>query len=308
LTVSSGSALPNQRPAEEAGCGDVGARGRTALDTEALTWRVLVDPPSSGPENMAVDHALAALVRPGEAVLRIYRWSRPTVSFGRNEPARDRYDPAAGHSAGIEFVRRPTGGRAVLHDRELTYAAVLPRPIRPGLRATYGLINRGLVEAMCSLGVPAAMAEGRNVPLPPDSGPCFDEPAPGEVTVAGRKLVGSAQARLEGALLQHGSLLLGPGQERILALGSALGSTSVGSRRKGPSGVSENHGCVQAPISLEEVLGQAPPWYDVVEAVISGLTSVMGGEWHRGELTEPERVKSSALEERYSSAEWTWRR
>ncbi len=293
MTAASGFALRDSMRRDQ----DRRAPGRSRLDTEALaetlTWRVLVDPPSSGPVNMAVDHALAACSNPGEAVLRIYRWSCPTVSFGRNEPARDRYDPAAGHSAGMEFVRRPTGGRAVLHDRELTYAAVLPCPTRLGLRVTYGMINRGLVEALCSLGVPATMAEGSGAHLPPDSGPCFDEPAAGEVTVAGRKLVGSAQARLEGALLQHGSLLLGPGQERILALGSTLGSTPADSR---------------APTSLEEVLGQAPPWYDVVQAVISGLTSVMGGDWHRGELTWSERVKSMELAERYASGEWTWRR
>ena len=285
-----------------------GGPGRSALDSEALRWRILVDPPSSGPHNMAVDHALAACSSPGEAVLRVYRWSCPTVSFGRNEPARDRYDQAAGHSAGIEFVRRPTGGRAVLHDQELTYAAVLPCPTTGGLRATYRLIHRGLVEALCSLGVPAAMAAGRGLPVGPDSGPCFDEPAPGEVTVAGRKLVGSAQARLEGALLQHGSLLIGPGQERLLALSSASGSTSAGSRMGGHGGVLEKDGRVQAPISLEEVLGQAPPWSDLVQAVISGLRGVTGGDWHRGELTEPERVKSIALTERYASREWTWRR
>ena len=285
-----------------------GGPGRSALDSEALRWRILVDPPSSGPHNMAVDHALAACSSPGKAVVRIYRWSCPTVSFGRNEPARDRYDRAAGHSAAIEFVRRPTGGRAVLHDRELTYAVVLPCPTTGGLRETYGLIHRGLVEALCSLGVPAAMAAGRGLPVGPDSGPCFDEPAPGEVTVAGRKLVGSAQARLEGALLQHGSLLIGPGQERLLALSSALGSTSAGPRMGGHGGVLEKDRRVQAPISLEEVLGQAPPWSDLVQAVISGLRGVTGGDWHRGELTEPERVKSIALTERYASREWTWRR
>ena len=241
---------------------------------------------------MAVDHALAACLNPGEAVFRIYRWSCATVSFGRNEPARDHYDPSAGRRAGIDFVRRPTGGRAVLHDRELTYAAVLPLTTRRGPRATYGLINRGLVEALRSLGVSAVMAEGRGRPVDLDSGPCFDRPAPGEVTVAGRKLVGSAQARLEGAILQHGSLLMGPGQERLLALGSALGS----------------NGRSKAPISLEEILGQAPRWYDLVEAVISGLSGVAGGDWHRGELTEAERVKCMALTERYASAEWTWRR
>jgi hypothetical protein len=67
-------------------------------------------------------------------------------------------------------------------------------------------------------------------------------------------------------------------------------------------------GRIQAPVSLEEVLGQAPPWYDLVQAVISGLSGVTGGDWHRGELTEPERVKSMEFTERYASAEWTWRR
>ncbi len=259
---------------------------------------------------MAVDHALAACSSPGEAVFRIYRWSCPTVSFGRNERARARFDPAAGHSAGIQFVRRPTGGRAVLHDRELTYAAVLPRPKAGDLRTTYRLINRGLVEALCSLGVPAAMAvdhglhANRGFAPGPDSGPCFEEAAPGEVTVAGRKLVGSAQARLEGALLQHGSLLIGPGQERMTALRSTSAGVQTGERGDEPG----KDGGVWAPVSLEEVLGHAPPWSDLVQAVITGLSGVAGGEWYRGELTEPERVKSDTLIERYGSAEWTWRR
>ena len=277
---------------------------RTALDPGTLKWRALVDPPAAGPRNMAVDHALAACLNPGEAVLRVYRWSGPTVSFGRNEPARDHYDPAAGRDAGIEFVRRPTGGRAVLHDRELTYAVVLPLITEVGLRGTYRLINRGLVEALRSLGVPAVMAEGRGLPASLDSEPCFDEPAPGEVTVEGRKLVGSAQARLDGAILQHGSLLIGPGQERL----SALGSRSTDFRALGHRRQPERGGPLKPPVCLEEVLGQAPPWYDLVDAVIWGFSGVAGGDWHRGELTAAERVRSMELVERYSSKEWTWRR
>ena len=274
------------------------------LDPGALEWRVLVDPPADGPRNMAVDHALAACLNPGEAVLRIYRWSCPTVSFGRNEPARDRYDPTLGRDANVEFVRRPTGGRAVLHDRELTYAAVLPLMIRGGLRATYRLINRGLVEALCSLGVPAVTAVGRGSPAGLDSGPCFDEPAPDEVTVAGRKLVGSAQARLEGALLQHGSLLIGAGQERL----ETLRGTSAGFRTGADAAETDESARVQAPTSLEEVLGQAPDWHHLVRSVISGLSDVAGGNWYRGELTERERDRSMEFAERYASAEWTWRR
>lgn len=253
---------------------------------------------------MAVDHALTACLRPGEAVLRIYRWTGPTVSFGRNEPARGHYDAAAGRDAGIEFVRRPTGGRAVLHHRELTYSVVLPLKIGARLRATYRLINRGLVKALCSLGVPAVMAEGRGAPAHLGSGPCFDEPVPGEITVAGRKLVGSAQARLEGAILQHGSLLIGAGQERLLGLvsTSAVSGTGGGPMEPGECGR------VQAPISLEEVLGREPSWSHLVGAVTAGLCGVTGGDWRPGELSGAERVKSMELTERYASAEWTWRR
>jgi hypothetical protein len=84
------------------------------------------------------------------------------------------------------------------------------------------------------------------------------------------------------------------------------GSAEVRTGRFG--GEPEKYWSVQAPVSLQEVLGQAPPWSDLVQAVISGLSSVVGGEWYRGELREPERVKSDTLVERYGSAEWTWRR
>jgi len=180
-----------------------------------------------------------------------------------------------------------------------------------GLKATYRLINQGFVEALRSLGVPAVLAEPRGRPAGLESGPCFDEPATGEVTANGRKLVGSAQARLDGAILQHGSLLIGPGQERL----REIESTSAGLQEGGSGQRPEKDGRFLtlvspqiAPISLEEVLGGAPRWSHLVEAVISGLKHVAGGDWQRGELTEPERVKSAELEERYASAEWTWRR
>jgi lipoate-protein ligase A len=300
LTIALGLAPPGSLRPEL----DRAVSGRGVLDPGALQWRVLVDPPAAGPHNMAVDHALAACLDPGEAVLRIYRWSRPTVSFGRNEPARGRYDPVAGREAGIEFVRRPTGGRAVLHDRELTYAVLLPRPPRGGLRATYRMINSGLVEALRFLGIPATMAEGPRSTRGLDAGPCFNAPARGEITVAGRKLVGSAQARLQGAILQHGSLLMGPGQDRLLDLISkpAVCRTGVNPREI------ERRVGAKGPISIEEVLCPAPPWSHLVDAVISGLRGVAGGDWHRGELAEAERDGSIELAGRYASAEWTWRR
>ena len=241
-----------------------------------------------GARNMAVDHALARCLSRGEGVLRLYQWARPTVSFGRNEPTRLRYDIERARRMDIEFVRRPTGGRAVLHDRELTYALVvaLQRGVR--LRTVYRMANSGLVLGLGSLGVTASLARADGPPPSPAAGPCFEWPAEGEVTVRGRKLIGSAQARIGGAILQHGSLLVGPGQELLQGLSNEVHSGSK-------------------PICLEEVLDEPPPWDVLGEAVVEGLSEVLGGEWHRTGLTDRERAEADALETHYSSEGWTWR-
>src|SRR5215213_2662474 len=104
-------------------------------------WRLLDTPPAPGAWNMAVDEALAESVRRGGApVLRVYRWSPPCLSLGRNQPARGRYRLDALAARGIDVVRRPTGGRAVLHDRELTYAAALPEALFGGPRPAYAAV------------------------------------------------------------------------------------------------------------------------------------------------------------------------
>ncbi len=237
---------------------------------------------------MAVDHALAACLGPGEGVLRLYRWASPTASFGRNEPARGRYDLEAAQRARIEFVRRPTGGRAVLHDRELTYAVALPVTSGMSLRAVYQMVNEGLVKALGALGVPAAMASAEGRALSPAAGPCFRRPSEGEVTVEGRKLVGSAQARIGSAILQHGSLLLGPGQERLADLRGEVEEASD-------------------PTCLEEILDGVPSWDVLVGTVRAGLSEVLSGTWHGAALTDAERAEARALETHYASSEWTWR-
>ncbi len=237
---------------------------------------------------MAVDHALATCLGSGEGVLRLYRWTSPTASFGRNEPSKDRYDLQAAKNAGIEFVRRPTGGRAVLHDRELTYAVVMPITTGMSLRGAYRLVNEGLVRALCSLGVPASMAAAGERALSPAAGPCFRRPTEGEVIVNGRKLVGSAQARLAGAMLQHGSLLVGSGQERLAALRGEIEEASQ-------------------PTCLDEILDVVPSWDVLVGTVVAGLSDVLSGEWHHEGLRDAERAEARLLETHYASAGWTWR-
>jgi len=170
---------------------------------------------------MAVDHALAVTRPAGTAVLRFYEWATPTVSFGRNEPSRDRWRCDQATSLGLAFVRRPTGGRCVLHDRELTYSVAVARG--QGLRARdlYRWVQERLVDGLRRVGVlGASQASAHASELSPDTArPCFDGPAAGEIVLQGRKIVGSAQARLGPALLQHGAILRTNDQKELDALG-----------------------------------------------------------------------------------------
>lgn len=179
-------------------------------------WRLVVDPAGDGATNMAIDHALLdRATRSGEAVFRIYGWARPTLSLGLHEKAR--LDPAAAAARGIDVVRRPTGGRALLHHREVTYSVTAPAH-EASLRASYAAINAILLDALHRLGVPASEAERRGRPLAPDGAACFAEPNVGELVVDDRKLVGSAQRRDEHAFLQHGSILLADDQPLVAEL------------------------------------------------------------------------------------------
>ena len=160
------------------------------------------------------------------------------------------------------------------------------------------------------------MATGRA--LPPDAGPCFREPAAGEVVVGGRKIVGSAQVRIGDALLQHGSLLLVADQEPLLSRVAAGVGRSAGWRaRSGGSGAEEGwRGGVHAaaatenfgPVTLAEVLPEVPAWDRLVDAFAGALAATLGGRWGRGEMTAAETRLAAGLEGRYDSREWTWRR
>jgi lipoate-protein ligase A len=274
---------------------------RPRVQPAELDWTVLLDPPMDGASNMARDHALALTLPPGTAVLRLYRWSRPTLSFGRNEPAGPFREAGARSLADVDFVRRPTGGRAVLHDRELTYAVVVPLRALGGVRAAYRAVNRGLMNALRALGAPAELAAGTGEAAHPDAGPCFQRAAPGEITVAGRKLVGSAQARIEGALLQHGSLLMEGDQSRLDQL-AGWPEEAARLSRDGPSA---------PPTSLAEILGSVPRWEDLAELVVHGMAEALGGRWgtplwHGRGTTDPGTEQE--LVARYRSASWTWRR
>jgi len=167
---------------------------------------------------MAVDEALLdRVLRSGGAFLRLYRWNPPTLSVGRNQPW-TRTD--------VPVVRRPTGGRAVWHEHEVTYAVAAPIDRFGSLRTAYCEIHTRLSAALRLLGAEVTLAPYRPTVRPSD-GPtsCFANPVGGEILLNGRKLVGSAQVRRGNAFLQHGSILLDgnqPGGARETTLTAAL--------------------------------------------------------------------------------------
>jgi lipoate-protein ligase A len=266
------------------------------------TWRHIRDGARPGALNMALDEAMARSVEGGRAVLRTYAWTRPTASFGRNEPARGLWSEPVAAGMGLEFVRRPTGGRVVLHDSEVTYTVLVPARDMGGPREAYRRINAALAEAMRGLGAdvdavgsvarpgppaPRPDAEPRTLPL--DAGPCFQSPAEGEVVAGGRKLIGSAQARVGGALLQHGSIILSGDQSRL----AALNPEAAGFER---------------PATLEELIG--PVDFDTVaRAVAAAMAAEFGGAWTESEVHPDELAAAVRLvDTRYGRPEWTWRR
>lgn len=183
-----------------------------------MRWRWLASADAPGAEQMAVDAGLLdRAAQTGEGVVRVFGWDQPTLSFGRHERARGRFDPDTLERAGVGVVRRPTGGRVLLHDGEVTYSVTMPADERRGLRDVFADVNALLAAALGVLGVRTTMAApGRE--RRPGTDACFAAPSAGELVVDGRKIVASAQVRERGAILQHGSILLSDLQARIPTL------------------------------------------------------------------------------------------
>lgn len=271
----------------------LGAESRpeaSAAGVAPLEWQLWVDSEARpGWANMAYDAALLDQAAEGSACLRLYQWQPWCLSFGRHEPALRRYDRDAIHARGLDTVRRPTGGRAVWHAHELTYAVAAPTSAFGDLARAYRLIHAMLQRAVRSLGVGAVLAPAAAASRPLDSGACFANPVGGEVMTPAGKLVGSAQLRQHGALLQHGSLLLSGTQDVVTAV--ARGSAPEAR-------------CT----TLATEMGR-PVAFDEVVPAVTTTAAQWPGTWH--ELRGPSGAVRALAEqhaEQFRSPEWTWRR
>ncbi len=258
-------------------------------------WRLLDTGARDGAWNMACDVALMARARrTGESVFRTYAWHRPTLSFGRHEAARAHYDASAIAAAGVDLVRRPTGGRALLHHHEVTYS--ITAPVEDGVPLTESVrrFNRLLLRALQRLGVPAVEAAAPRA-LRPEGAACFAVPSAGELSLNGRKLVGSAQVRQDGVLLQHGSILLDDDQGRIA--GFAVGPYVPA-----------------APAAaLREVLGEGAAYAAVRDALQQAVADAAGGASMGTLVLSPDASLSTAdafddALVQFRDPQWTWRR
>ena len=251
-----------------------------------MLWTLIVEPSGrSGSENMSIDHSLLCRAQEGVGFLRLYRWSPPCLSFGRNEPAKYRYDLTEIERLGLDTVRRPTGGRAVWHDAEVTYAVAAPTATFGALRETYNIIHATIAVALRGLGVPAEQA-GRPDTHGPGlaGGACFASPAGGEVIAGGRKLVGSAQVREGTAFLQHGSVLLEDGQDVVAQV---------------------TRGATIQPVatSISALLRRLVAFDEVAATIRLEAQRAWPGEW-----IENEQLLADTSAARFADSEWTWRR
>jgi lipoate-protein ligase A len=267
------------------------------VTTDRQAFRLLLDGAASGAWNMAVDEAL---MRAGDAgfghpTIRFYTWQPATVSIGAAQPLAG-VDRAGITVRGWGLVRRMTGGRGIVHADELTYSVTAPIDIQPlagGIMPSYRTLSRGLVRGLESLGVTVEVERRSGRDTASGSANCFVSTSTYEVTVAGRKLLGSAQTRAGGWLLQHGSLLRSFTEADWTAAFPDSGGTRL----------------TELVASLDQVLPLVPSNDTIARALADGLAAELGVALQPGTLSDEERgLAEHLMTDRYLAEEWTTRR
>lgn len=262
-------------------------------------WRILPFQKLTAFENMAVDEAVLLNADSGNAppTLRLYGWKPPAVSLGYFQDYYQDINTANCRALGLDIVRRPTGGKAVLHEHEVTYSVIAPRtdPLFPdSIIGTYKVISSCLAHALKSLGIHAISAEpGLERKSRGLDSFCFSEPSRHELLVAGRKICGSAQLRTKNAFLQHGSLLLDfdPGKASAILFPNP--------------GQEELHDLARSVTSVKENSAAFASEEQVKEALVRSFRNVLGIELFETALSpEEEREKFRLVQEKYGTDKW----
>lgn len=256
-------------------------------------WRFLDTGFQNGAENMAIDEALlrGVVEETTPPTVRVFGWAPPTVSTGHSQDVSRELDLEACGRAGFGVVRRPTGGRAVLHAGELTYSVVGrsgEEPLGGAIMETYLAISSALVEGLSLLGIDADLEQTSTPGRPRGeqaTPPCFASAGRFEVVVGGRKLIGSAQRRMSGAVLQHGSLLIDASHTGIADVMRIETARRNGVRRL----------LAERTTDLESLTGRAIRFQEVARAVKLGFERAWGIELESGSLSKVEEERASSL-------------
>jgi lipoate-protein ligase A len=246
---------------------------------------------------MAEDEAILRAVTAGQVLptLRFYAWEPACLSLGRTQKVAD-VDLDAVRAAGFGLVRRPTGGKAILHADELTYSVTAPEAeprVAGSIVGSYRHLSAGLVRGLELLGVRTLVVDRRVENCRPGGPVCFEVPSDYEITVGGRKLVGSAQMRARSAVLQHGTLPLYGDISRICPLLVAHPDAARVRARA---------------TTIREALGRPVTWGEVADALAEGFAEALNLCLEPGTLTDEERAWVKELRaKKYATDEWTYR-
>jgi lipoate-protein ligase A len=267
------------------------------------TWRLLITPAAPGAWNMAVDEAILESIGRGGSLptLRLYAWEPACLSLGHAQPFTD-VDSARLRAHGWEVVRRATGGRAILHTDELTYSVIgsAEEPLLAGgVLESYNRIAQALLRAVKNLELPVEMKEGKTNDQATPNPVCFEVPSTYEITVHGKKLIGSAQARKKEGVLQHGSLPLTGDLTRIC---QALAFENETARQEASKRL------LTRAATVESALGRAVSWETAARAFMQAFETELGLCLERGDLSESEAGRAEDLvREKYAHPSWTER-
>ena len=257
-------------------------------------WRLIDDGPADGRLNMAIDRAILTACDRGQApaTLRLYGWDKPTLSIGYSQNELADVDREQCEERNIPIVRRFTGGRALLHQHEITYSLVapIPHPGIPGnLAGAFCAVSKAVISSLEKAGVVNPEMIGKDKRTPgmsrKRSPACFSASSHWEISVEGKKLAGSAQRRLSKSFLQHGSILLDKDSE----LANNLLRYSTESEK-----ILGLKTLVSNTLSLKEILPVNLGWEKLTRYFVEGFQEKFSGIWQEGSLSplEKELVKN----------------
>ena len=269
---------------------------------EQAAWRLMITPPMGGAENMALDESLLETITEenSKPILRLYDWDPPCLSLGYSQSFSD-VNTERLKELGWDVVRRLTGGRAVLHIDELTYSVIAPANeprVKGSIIESYRRLSQALLSVLNTLSVTAIAKKEYNFPTQPNkiAPVCFEVPSKYEITVQGKKIIGSAQARKYGGVLQHGSLPLHGDLTRIIEV---LTFSNEGHQDRARERL------VAHATTIEGVLGEVIPWDTAANAFINAFENTLNINFIKSDPRPSELERANQLQkEKYSHDKW----